>query len=71
MVNNIKIIRIRAGLTQKELSVLTGFGQSRISEYETLSSLGNITLSTLEKFSESLGVTINDLVYPLPETNDF
>lgn len=70
MVNNIKILRIRAGMTQKEVSKITGIMQQKISAYETLSSLDNITLGSLRKISEALNVTVNDIIYPLPETEN-
>ncbi len=70
MVNNIKILRIRAGMTQKEVSKITGIMQQKISAYEALSSLDNITLGSLRKISEALNVTVNDIIYPLPETEN-
>ena len=67
MENNIKELRIRAGLTQKELSKKSGLVQSKISEYEALECLDNITIGSIKKISQALEVTVNDLIYPLPE----
>ncbi len=67
MVNNIKQLRLKAGLTQKEVSQLTGIRQGKISSYENLHSLDNITIGTLRKIADALCVTINDIVYPLPD----
>ncbi len=66
MVNNIKILRLRVGMTQKEVSEITGIKQQKISAYEALASLDNITLGSIRKISEALGVTVNDIIYPLP-----
>lgn len=67
MENNIKSARTKAKLTQKELSAASGVMQNKISLYEGLESLDNVTLGTLRKLSEALGVTVNDLVYPSKE----
>ena len=67
MENNIKELRLRAGLTQKELSKKSGLVQSKISEYEALECLDNITIGSIKKISQALEVTVNDLIYPLPE----
>lgn len=66
MENNIKMFRRKAGLTQKELSQKSDIPQSRISEYEN-SDLENITLISIYKIAQALNVTINDIIYPLPE----
>lgn len=66
MENNIKILRRKAGLTQKELSLKADVPQNRISEYEN-SDLENITLISIYKIAQALNVTINDIIYPLPE----
>ena len=67
MVNNIKTLRLRAGLTQSELAKRSGVPQCKLSGYEALDSLDKITLGSLDKLAKALEVTINDLVYPLPE----
>lgn len=66
MENNIKMFRRKAGLTQKELSQKSDIPQNRISEYEN-SDLENITLISIYKIAQALNVTINDIIYPLPE----
>ncbi len=70
MANNIKILRIIAGKKQKEVSEITGIAQQKISAYESLTSLDNITLGSIRKISEALNVTVNDLIYPLPENKE-
>lgn len=65
MENNLKILRIKAGLTQKELAESANIPQSKISVYENIEDLSNITIGILMKISDVLGVTINDIVYPI------
>ncbi|MCI5904540.1 MAG: helix-turn-helix domain-containing protein [Oscillospiraceae bacterium] len=67
MENNIKELRLRAGLTQKELSKKSGLVQSKISEYEALERLDNITIGSIKKVAQALEVTVNDIIYPLPD----
>lgn len=67
MVNNIKTLRLRAGFTQKELAQKISIDQSKVSRYEALEDLSNITVGTLSNIAQALEVTINDLVYPLPD----
>ena len=68
MENNIKMLRIRAGLTQKELAEISGVPQNRISEYERIGSLSNVTVGYLSKISAALGTTIDTIISPLPDT---
>ena len=63
MENNIKSIRLSAGLTQKELAEKTGLSQQKISLYEK-SDIANKPVSILYRIAEALNVTINDIVYP-------
>lgn len=67
MVNNIKTLRLRAGLTQKELAEKIGVAQGKVSRYESLKELSNITLGTMCDIAQALDCTVNDLIYPLPE----
>lgn len=67
MVNNIKALRLRAGLTQSELAKRSGVPQCKLSGYEALDSLDKITLGSLDKLAQALDCTVNDLIYPLPE----
>ena len=59
MVNEIKEIRQKYGLTQVELAKLLEVSQPRISEMEKQES---ITLKTLRKIAKKLRVSIKDLV---------
>lgn len=63
MTNNIKKIRQSLNITQNELSKLTGFSQSKLSQYEHIPDLSNITVGTIAKIAKFLGVTVNDLIY--------
>ena len=67
MVNNIKALRLRAGLTQKELAEKISVAQGKVSRYESLKDLSNITLGTMCDIAHALDCTVNDLIYPLPE----
>ena len=67
MENNIKTLRIRAGLTQKELAEISGVPQNRISEYERIDSLANITVGYLYKISTAIGTTIDEIISPIKE----
>ncbi len=65
MTNNIKKLRLRVGLTQNELAARSGIPQCKLSRYEALEDLGKITIGSLDKLSRALGVTINDMIYPI------
>ena len=67
MENNIKTLRIRAGLTQKELAEISGVPQNRISEYERIDSLANITVGYLYKIATAMGTTIDEIISPIKE----
>lgn len=66
MMNNLKILRIRAGLTQKELAAETGMTQSKVSLYESLDDLSKLQVGTLIKIADVLHVKIDDIISPLP-----
>lgn len=66
MVNNLRILRVRAGLTQKELAAETGMAQSKVSLYESLSDLSKLQVGTLIKIADVLQVKIDDIISPLP-----
>ena len=66
MVNNLRILRVRAGLTQKELAAETGMAQSKISLYESLPDLSKQQIGTLKKIADVCGVKIDDIINPLP-----
>ena len=67
MANNLKVLRIRAGLTQKELSEKANVTMPRISQYEHTADLGNVTVGLLARLADALGVTVDKIIYPLPE----
>lgn len=64
MENNIKKLRLRAGLTQKELSERSGVPQCKLSGYEALDSLDKITLGSLDKIANAFNVTVDYLITP-------
>ena len=66
MVNNLRILRVRAGLTQKELAAETGMAQSKVSLYESLDDLSKLQVGTLIKIANVCGVKIDDIINPLP-----
>ena len=56
-------LRDKAGLTQGEISRMTGLRQSKISDIERGSAdIGNITLRTAAKLAAALGVHAEDLL---------
>lgn len=67
MENNLKAFRLRAGMTQKELSAITGIGQSKISDYENAEDISGYTIGSIYRMAEAMGVTVNDIISPLPE----
>ena len=67
MENNIKTLRIRAGLTQKELAEISGVPQNRISEYERIGNLSNVTVGYLYKIAMAIGTTIDEIISPIKE----
>ena len=67
MENNIKTLRIRAGLTQKELAEISGVPQNRISEYERIDNLSNVTVGYLYKIATAIGTTIDEIISPIKE----
>ena len=60
--NNLKSLRIRAGITQKELSDLTGITQSKISTYEQADNLNNVTVGNMSRIASAIGVTIDEII---------
>ena len=67
MVNNLKAFRLRAGLTQTELSAITGIRQSKISDYENAEDISGYTVGIISRMAEAMGVTVNDIISPLKE----
>lgn len=61
MVNNLRAIRKKAGMTQQELADKTGLTYQKISMYENTDDLRNITLWNALRIAEALGVTIEDI----------
>lgn len=70
MVNNLRILRIRAHLTQKELSEKTGINQSKISRYERYDDISALEISTLAKIADVCGVKVDDIISPLPPVSE-
>lgn len=62
MVNNLRALRKKAGMTQQELAEKTGLTFQKISTYENTDDLRNITLWNALRIAESLGVTVEDIV---------
>ena len=62
MGNNLKNLRIRAGLTQKELAEKTGITQGKISTYEKADNLNNVTVGNMSRIAEAIGVTIDEII---------
>ena len=60
--NNLKSLRIRAGLTQKELAEITGITQGKISTYEKADSLNNVTIGNISRIATAIGVTIDEII---------
>ena len=60
--NNLKSLRIKAGLTQKELSEITGITQGKISTYEQADSLNNVTVGNMSRIASAIGVTIDEII---------
>ena len=60
--NNLKSLRIRAGLTQKELAEITGIMQGKISTYEQSASLNNVTIGNMSRIASAIGVTIDEII---------
>lgn len=67
MENNLKALRIRAGMTQKEVSEKSGVPQNRVSEYERMDDLSRIYLGNISSIAEAIGATLDAIIYPLPE----
>lgn len=62
IVNNLKALRNRAGMTQQELSDKSGVAQQKIATYENTDDLKNITLWNALRIAEALNCTIEDIV---------
>ena len=60
--NNLKNLRVRAGLTQKELAEKTGITQGKISTYEQADNLNNVTVGNMSRIASAIGVTIDEII---------
>ncbi|WP_243175099.1 helix-turn-helix domain-containing protein [Desulfofundulus sp. TPOSR] len=60
MKHQLRYLRNKKGLSQKELAVLTGLHQSQVSKIES----GNrkVTAEELQKLAAALGVTVAELL---------
>ena len=66
MVNNLKMIREKRGLTQARLSEMTGVSRINIIRYENQEI--NPGLESVIKIARALGVTVDELIRPEPDT---
>lgn len=60
MKTNLRALRMASGITQSELSRMTGISKQAICQYEN-ERIG-MSLSNAAKITEALGVTLDDLV---------
>lgn len=61
--NRLFHLRRKSGLSQKQLSELTGITYSRISDYERgITKIGNMTISNARKIAAALNCAIEDLL---------
>lgn len=67
MQNNLKALRIRAGMTQKEVVEKSGVPQNRVSEYERMDDLSRIYLGNIYSIAQAIGTTLDAVVYSLPD----
>ena len=67
MQNNLKALRIRAGMTQKEVAEKSGVPQNRVSEYERMDDLSRIYLGNIYSIAQAIGTTLDAIISPLPE----
>ncbi len=63
MRNELKAMRVRKGLTQKELGALIGVGYGTISKWETGES--DPQFAKIGKLANALGVTTADIFFAL------
>ena len=62
IVNNLRALRKRAGMTQQELADKAGITQPKLALYENTDDLKNITLWNALRIAEALNCTIEDIV---------
>ena len=62
MVNNLRVLRKKSGLTQQELADKAGITQPKLALYENTDDIRNITLWNILRIAEALGVTVEDIV---------
>ena len=62
IVNNLKALRTKAGMTQQQLAKKTGIKVQKISWYENTDDLKNITLWNILRIAEALNCTVEDIV---------
>lgn len=61
---NLRDLRLKSGLPQDTLSANAGISQTFFSQVET--GRRNISVDTLERIADALGVDVIDLLQPLP-----
>lgn len=62
IVNNLRALRKKAGMTQQELADKAGITQPKLALYENTDDIRNITLWNILRIAEALGVTVEDIV---------
>ena len=60
MVCNLKVIRKAKGMTQAQLSAVSGVNRVNIAKYEIGKSVPS--LKTAERLADALGVTVDELI---------
>ena len=60
MVCNLRVIRKQKGLTQEQLSAVSGINRVSIAKYETGASVPS--LKTAERLADALGVSVDELI---------
>ncbi|MDY3001911.1 helix-turn-helix transcriptional regulator [Romboutsia timonensis] len=59
---NLKVARVKRGLTQRQLAALSGVGLTSITKIEKYG-IEATTVSTLRKLAEALELTVEDLFF--------
>lgn len=68
MENNLKPIRLSIGMTQAELGEISGINSHNIWRNETAPNLSNVTIGTVYALAHAMGVTVNDIIYPMQDS---
>jgi len=68
LATNIRLLRLRLGVSQEELADMCSLHRTYVGAIERAER--NVTLSTLEVFSKALGVPVPDLLNPRAQRHD-